>query len=72
MKAPLAEILRRVTPSPQAELPLAAEGMQRYVLQHRWDEMLIEVTGDRVFVDRKSVEPSAAADMPRLAGGGDR
>lgn len=58
MNAPLLpEILRRVEPSPQAELPLAAEGVQRYVWQSRWGEMLIEVQGDNVFVDGKLVEP---------------
>lgn len=57
MNAPLLpEILRRVEPSPQAELPLAAEGVQRYVWQHRWGEMLIEVQGDNVFVDGTLVE----------------
>ncbi|WP_156473001.1 hypothetical protein [Pseudorhodoferax sp. Leaf265] len=44
-------------PSPQAELPVAAEGVQRYVGQSRWGEMLIEVKGDDVFVDGKLVEP---------------
>lgn len=57
MNAPLLpEILRRAEPSPQAELPLAAEGVQRYVWQSRWGEMLIEVQGDNVFVDGKLVE----------------
>lgn len=58
MNAPLLpEILRRTEPSPQQELPLAAEGVQRYVWESRWGAMLIEVVGEQVFVNGQPVEP---------------
>lgn len=58
MNAPLLpEVLRRAVASPQEELPLAAEGVQRYVWESQWGEMLIEVVGDQVLVDGKLVEP---------------
>lgn len=59
MNAPiLPEILRRAEPSPQAELPLAAEGVQRYVWESQWGAMLIEVVGDQVRVNGQTVEPA--------------
>ncbi|RCW69517.1 hypothetical protein DES41_106391 [Pseudorhodoferax soli] len=58
MNAPLLpENLRRAVPSAQQDLPLAAEGVQRYVWESQWVSMLIEVIGAQVFVDGKLVEP---------------
>jgi hypothetical protein len=58
MNAPLLpEILCRAEPRQQHELPLAAEGVQRYVWESRWGVVLIEVIGDRVRVNGDMVEP---------------
>lgn len=58
MSAPLLpEILRRETPSDQVDLPLAADGVQRFVWEGRWGAMLIEVVGERVSVNGQPVEP---------------
>lgn len=44
----------------QGELPLAAEGVQRIVCRLRYGEILIEVVGDRIFVNGEAVEPASA------------
>ena len=41
----------------QTELPLAAEGVLRYVWENRWGSMLIEVREGRVFVNGSVVTP---------------
>jgi hypothetical protein len=65
MNAPLhPEVLLR-RESPQPELALAAEGVQRYVWESRFGDMLIEVHDDRVFVNGSLVVPAAA---PKPAG----
>jgi hypothetical protein len=51
------EKLLRREPGDQAPLPLAAEGVQRYVWQSRFGEILIEVMGDTAFVNGQRVEP---------------
>ena len=57
MNAPLLpEILLVRGDDRQAELPLATEGVLRYVWQHRWGSMLIEVKEGRVFVNGGLVE----------------
>lgn len=57
MNAPLLpEILLVRGNDRQAALPLAAEGVLRYVWQHRWGSMLIEVKEGRVFVNGALVE----------------
>lgn len=67
MNAPLLpEVLALRTGMHQPSLPLATPGVQRYVWQHRYGEMLIEVVGDEVFVNgsrvqRHEAEPGAAA-----------
>ncbi len=68
------EVIRRLDESPQADLPLATEGALRYVWQHRFGEMLIEVVNGVVMVDGKPVEAAplertrhgdfGGADMP--------
>jgi len=68
MNAPLLpEILLVRGDDRQAELPLATEGVMRYVWNNRWGSMLIEVREGRVFVDGKVVEPVSAAAAQHAA-----
>lgn len=64
MIAPLLpEVFNRRDDSLQADLPLAAEGVLRYVWESRFGSMLIEVKDGRVFVNGQAVvlvEASAA------------
>ena len=61
MNAPLLpEVLRRLDATPQADLPLATEGVARYVWQGRFGEMLIEVIDDVVYVNGDRVEAAMA------------
>jgi hypothetical protein len=65
MDAPLLpEVLLRREPS-QPELALAAEGVQRYVWESRFGDMLIEVRDGRIFVNGSLVVPAAT---PQAAG----
>ncbi len=41
----------------QPPLPLASDGVQRWVWQGRFGAMLIEVVGEQVFVNGERVEP---------------
>lgn len=50
------EVLRLLQESPQNELPLAAEGVLRYVWESRFGKMLIEVKDEAVFVNGACVE----------------
>ena len=43
----------------QALLPLATEGVLRYVWQSKFGSMLIEVMGDKTFVNGELVEPAS-------------
>jgi hypothetical protein len=57
MNAPLLpEVLLRVAVDDQAALPLATDGVLRYVWTSRFGSILIEVIGDEVFVNGKRVE----------------
>lgn len=57
MNAPLLpEVLVRRSTEPQADLPLAAEGVLRYVWESRFGPMLIEVRNGRAFVNGEAVE----------------
>jgi hypothetical protein len=60
-------LLRQARPS-QTDLPLATEGVLRYVWGSRWGEMLVEVVDGEVFVNGQRVEPTAApitsSDIP--------
>ncbi len=59
MNAPLLpEVLRRLDETPQADLPLATEGVLRYVWENRFGQMLIEVADGVVYVNGDRVEPS--------------
>jgi len=57
----LPEILVLSAGSPQAELPLAAEGVLRYVWQNQFGSMLVEVRDGQAFVNGKLVEPACMA-----------
>ena len=58
MNAPLLpEILARRGETRQADLPLAAEGVLRYVWESRYGAMLIEVMDGRTYVNGQLVEP---------------
>jgi hypothetical protein len=65
MNAPLLpEVLRPLEDSPQAPLPLATEGVERYVWESRFGAMLIEVVAGVVYVNAEPVAP-AIDDTPR-------
>ncbi len=58
MNAPLLpEKLLRQGDDGQVPLPLATQSVLRYVWESRFGSMLIEVIGDRSFVNGKVVEP---------------
>lgn len=59
MNAPLwPEVLLPPADAAQRPLPLAAEGVQRYVWESRYGSILVEVVGDRTFVNGQWVEPA--------------
>ena len=59
MNAPLLpEVLARRAPTAQADLPLASEGVQRYLWEGRFGPILIEVKEGRVYVNEKVVDPA--------------
>jgi hypothetical protein len=67
MNAPLRpDVFIRPEPSPQLDLPLAADGVQRHVWESRFGTMLIEVRGGDIFVNGSLVEP---ADGQAVAAG---
>jgi hypothetical protein len=57
----LPEVVNRRGEQPQVELPLATEGVLRYVWECKFGSMLIEVRGGRAFVDGDLVEPAPQA-----------
>ena len=62
MNAPLSpELLLRSTDDPQARLPLASGGVQRWVWESRYGAMLIEVIGEDVFINGQRVQPHTQA-----------
>lgn len=52
----LPEVLLRTANEGQAALPLATEGVLRYVWDGRYGSILIEVVGEAIFVNGKRVE----------------
>jgi hypothetical protein len=54
----LPEVLLRPEPAAQRALPLAAEGVQRFVWESRYGPILVEVVGDRAYVNGQWVEPA--------------
>jgi hypothetical protein len=63
---PHPEVLLLRDAAPQAALPLAADGVARWVWEGRYGAMLIEVMGGEVFVNGQRVEPHRVED--RAAG----
>ena len=51
------EVLLRHHSDHQVALPLASEGVLRYVWESRYGSILIEVLGTDVFVNGQRVEP---------------
>ena len=67
MNAPiLPEVLARRDASSQADLPLASEGVLRYVWESRFGSILIEVKGNRTYVNGQPVVP-AETDIESVA-----
>ncbi len=69
MNSPLLpEVLRLREASPQEALPLATEGVQRYVWESRFGAMLIEVVDGVAYVDGGRVELVAAGSPQQEPG----
>lgn len=69
MNAPLLpEVLVRRSASCQADLPLAAEGVLRYLWEGKFGPILIEVRDGQAFVNGQAVERAQPSDI--LDGGG--
>jgi len=65
MNAPLLpEILLGIPPQ-EPLLPLATEGVQRFVWEGRFGAMLIEVRDGTAYVNGQPVEPFAASPAPK-------
>ena len=58
---PLPEVLARREYSAQANLPLASQGVQRYLWEGRFGPVLIEVKDGRVYVNEQVVEPAESS-----------
>lgn len=68
MGAPLfPEVLQTQQPPAQASLPLATEGVLRYVWESRFGAMLIEVVDGVAYVNGGKVEPSMDTTQPQGA-----
>lgn len=65
------EIRPNPTADPQPQLPLATEGVLRYVWESKFGPMLIEVVGDQVFVNGGLVEQAGHATLEHHARHGD-
>jgi len=66
MNAPLLpEILLGLDPFAAPELPLATEGVQRYVWHSRYGAILIEVKAGVSYVNGEAVEPLSVTLEPR-------
>lgn len=65
MNAPLLpQVLSRRDDTPQAELPLATEGVLRYVWEGKFGSMLVEVKDGQAYVNGRRVEPAEPPEMP--------
>lgn len=59
MNAPLLpEVFTRIATTPQADLPLATEGVLRHIWESRFGAILIEVREGKTFVNGQLVEPA--------------
>ena len=64
MNAPLLqEVLARRGDNPQADLPLAAEGVLRYLWEGKFGPLLIEVKDGQALVNGQVVEPVDAGTL---------
>lgn len=54
----LPEVLTLREPSPQQALPLAADGVQRYVWESRFGAILLEVRDGEAYVNGQRVQPA--------------
>ena len=54
----------------EPELPLAADGVLRYVWHGPYGDMLVEVRDERVFVNGQAVELAAAGMQSQSGAGG--
>lgn len=61
---PHPEVLLLRAPPEQAALPLAADGVARWVWESRFGAMLIEVAGGDVFVNGQKVQPHQEPPRP--------
>lgn len=52
----LPEVLSRLAPNSQVDLPLATGGVLRYVREGAFGSMLIEVQGDHTYVNGQLAE----------------
>lgn len=52
------DVRPNATTDPQSPLPLATEGVLRYVWDGKFGSILIEVVRGRIFVNGKPVEPA--------------
>lgn len=64
MNALLSEVHVGQTRSDQVELPLAAEGVLRYVWESRFGPMLIEVKEGRAYVNDHAVQSTDLTTSP--------
>ncbi len=63
---PLPEILLRLREDPpQTDLPLATDGVLRYVWESRFGPMLIEAADGVVLVNGKRVAPASETQVER-------
>ncbi|MEO8807516.1 MAG: hypothetical protein ABI433_15655 [Burkholderiaceae bacterium] len=66
MNAPLLpEVLVGLDLLEEPQLPLATEGVQRYIWEGRFGAMLIEVRHGNAYVNGQRVEPFAAPASPK-------
>lgn len=61
---PVSDRLLLQADSAQTPLPLASEGVMRWVWEGLYGPMLIEVIGDEVFVNRQRVQPHGRPVVP--------
>ncbi|NRF71414.1 hypothetical protein HLB44_30955 [Aquincola sp. S2] len=61
MASPLPEVHVGAGDNLEPELPLATDGVRRYVWHGRFGDMLIEVEGDKAFVNGEPVRPAEPA-----------
>jgi hypothetical protein len=62
----LQEVVNRLEPSAQVDLPLAAESVLRYVWEGKFGAMLIEVRDGNMFVNGQRVEPAEHRGSPGI------